>query len=589
MNLFLLLQACYPELKPPLDSTLSDSQIVDSEDSACGGAGQASLYADGDGDGFGTGVAEERCLGTEGYAEQSGDCDDAVAAIYPGAAEVCGDNIDQNCDNQVDTDGTVWLYSDGDQDGYGAANGQMGCPTAGYSTNDDDCNDGDGGIHPGATEVCKDGIDQDCAVGGCRDLGQQEPDVYIHEDENLSIQVLAPGDLDGDGLDDMALTSIPFYCQPGARVQMLTSINRPYVDGGLVDSFGEFLVGQIPCGVGFTSTGTTHILVVSSGDESTVTNESPTTTFFGLSGTEPTAWGSLRSADLVQHTFGRTTRWLDDLNGDGLGELAVGSPYMTTGSLEGEGRIWLLDPTEIGTEMGGTYEDHALGIHGDRGNAYLGMDVASADVDGDGHFEVITVVSGYDAHSDGMGALMVFDLSSITTLAGVQLDTLDAESSYFNSVADSRFDSAMMVAGDLNGSGFPEVVVSFVGPTTGSNGLLISEDLALGRFEDLSVGRVIEGDGGANEAGSDAAILDYDGDGFEDLFYCIYPVTFSGIADVHGLYGPDLTDEVVFYGTAPTFGLSLERLGDMNADGRDDLGIGVSGWTEAYVTGHSPD
>ena len=34
----------------------------------------------------------------DGYTENQGDCNDADAAIYPGAAEICGDGIDQDCD-----------------------------------------------------------------------------------------------------------------------------------------------------------------------------------------------------------------------------------------------------------------------------------------------------------------------------------------------------------------------------------------------------------------------------------------------------------------------------------------------------------
>ena len=34
----------------------------------------------------------------DGYTENQGDCNDAVASIMPGATEVCGDSIDQDCD-----------------------------------------------------------------------------------------------------------------------------------------------------------------------------------------------------------------------------------------------------------------------------------------------------------------------------------------------------------------------------------------------------------------------------------------------------------------------------------------------------------
>lgn len=62
----------------------------------------ASLWPDGDGDGHGAGDAVEVCLGAEGYSDESGDCDDSDANRYPGAPTVCGDGADQDCDELPD-------------------------------------------------------------------------------------------------------------------------------------------------------------------------------------------------------------------------------------------------------------------------------------------------------------------------------------------------------------------------------------------------------------------------------------------------------------------------------------------------------
>ena len=33
----------------------------------------------------------------DGYSEVEGDCDDSDPGVHPGAEEICGDNIDQDC------------------------------------------------------------------------------------------------------------------------------------------------------------------------------------------------------------------------------------------------------------------------------------------------------------------------------------------------------------------------------------------------------------------------------------------------------------------------------------------------------------
>lgn len=60
-------------------------------------------YRDEDGDGFGAGTQTLlACKAPVGYAPNNTDCNDKVASVYPGAAEVCGNGIDDNCNGQVD-------------------------------------------------------------------------------------------------------------------------------------------------------------------------------------------------------------------------------------------------------------------------------------------------------------------------------------------------------------------------------------------------------------------------------------------------------------------------------------------------------
>jgi len=199
----------------------------------------------------------------DGFTLDAGDCDDGDPEVYPGAAEVC-DGLDNDCDGLVDDEDdvvegttTIW-YEDGDGDGFGTSDvtteacdvpsgyvdNDRDCDDAdtnlgdvdndldcdgwstetdcddddasqnyddmdadGYSTCDDDCNDSDDLINPGA----EDGLltDHDCdGEFTSHDLSLSDY-TFLGEDSGqyLGRSVAAAGDVDGDGLADLLIGS----------------------------------------------------------------------------------------------------------------------------------------------------------------------------------------------------------------------------------------------------------------------------------------------------------------------------------------------------------------------------------------------
>jgi hypothetical protein len=142
-------------------------EICDGLDNDCDGDidenGLSTFYRDADGDGFGNpSLTTQACSAPTGYVANNTDCNDANAAVYPGATEVCN-GIDDDCDGQVDEGVLSTFYRDLDGDTYGnpSITTQACSAPAGYVANNTDCNDNNAAIHPGATEVCN-GIDDDC-------------------------------------------------------------------------------------------------------------------------------------------------------------------------------------------------------------------------------------------------------------------------------------------------------------------------------------------------------------------------------------------------------------------------------------------
>ena len=133
-------------------------------------------------------------------APTSGDCDDADAAIHPGAAELCdAADTDEDCDGAADDADTSvatasfssW-YADNDGDGYGGGTPTRACDAAAPYTasTSTDCDDTDAAVSPGATEIC-DAADTDEDCDGTVD----------DDDRSLDTSTTTPfyRDADGDG------------------------------------------------------------------------------------------------------------------------------------------------------------------------------------------------------------------------------------------------------------------------------------------------------------------------------------------------------------------------------------------------------
>ncbi|MCB9674515.1 MAG: putative metal-binding motif-containing protein [Alphaproteobacteria bacterium] len=186
------------------------AEVCNGVDDNCNGLPDDGLpfvtyYTDGDGDGS-AGTPVSACAIPPGGSSTASDCDDGDPSVHPGATEVCN-GADEDCDGQLD-EGLPQLtwYVDGDGDGS-AGTATQGCLVPpGAPTSPSDCDDSDGGVHPGASETC-DGVDQDCdgtiddnPVDGIASYADNDGDAYgtgpALQVCTLGSRVATPGDCD---------------------------------------------------------------------------------------------------------------------------------------------------------------------------------------------------------------------------------------------------------------------------------------------------------------------------------------------------------------------------------------------------------
>ena len=117
--------------------------FVDDADDTVAPSTFRTFYADADDDGYGDDTTTtEACSLPSGHVEVGGDCDDANSEAHPEL---------------------VW-FLDYDGDGFGgAAYTTESCTQpSGHVADATDCDDANASVKPGATEVCDEGVDNDC-------------------------------------------------------------------------------------------------------------------------------------------------------------------------------------------------------------------------------------------------------------------------------------------------------------------------------------------------------------------------------------------------------------------------------------------
>ncbi len=555
-------------------------------------------FADADGDGYGDPLTvTPSCEAPAGAVADGTDCDDTDGDVHPGAPEVC-DGKDDNCDGESDTDRAWYRDADGDGYGdelEESCDAPDGFVSDGTDCDDDNAAVNPGALEicgNGVDDDC-DGAAADCRMTGSSAIAGAGTEMTGVEDNAYAGWSVSGGlDATGDGVPDILVGAPYANSGVGADVGAAYLVAGPPAAGSLAGATATFTGAATNDWAGFSVSlcgdldgdGVSELAIGAYREATAGYNAGSVYIIAGgaHAGTytvDTEAAGSL-VAEAANDNFGWSVAGVGDLDADGYGDIAVGAVQESEAG-SGAGAVYLFRGPFAGAVSAADADAKLLG---EAANDYAGLSVAGGgDVDGDGLPDLIVGTYAESSAGPASGAAYIVDggtrgdisLSSATAKLTGESDR--ARAGYAVGLTDNNGDgyADALVGAPFEPRGGSSCGAAYVinGPISGTIGLAAADATYLAASS-------------ADQAGAAVANAgDLDNDGANDILIGAPCDPTGGLCagSVYVVYGPavGVSDLGVVaarrYGSTggAEAGISVSGAGDLDGDGFDDALIGA--------------
>ncbi|MEC8192166.1 MAG: MopE-related protein [Myxococcota bacterium] len=507
-------------------------------------------HPDLDGDGYGDDSISILTCDLADLSDVPGDCNDADPTMNPGAVEVCGDGLDNDCDGTAGS--CAWSgdvpVSEANFASYGeSAWDRLATTMAGADMN------GDG--HADLIVAAQHASDTDSSYGA----------VYVIEGP------LAPT---VGGIESQAAVVIDGSHRGGYAGGGLTTLDFDW------DGTDDLVIGAPRVDSPHTDaeeTGEVYLFYGSIGADTET------------AAADLTIVGARAQQRLGQHLDGG-----GDLDGDGLPDLVIGSPQNNSHAYKGGG-IYVF--TGEGSMSGVvSVDDCDSAVASSVSRTALGAAIAYiGDTNGDGRDDLLVGAPKADENGLDSGAALLFLGHATNFSTGLTMVDTSASATYYGESAGDRAGTAVTGLGDIDGDGYTEFAVGApytndLGPDsgavyvmvnpdrTGSHALAETADTAFyGSSEEHNAGTSLTGDLDLNNDGFADMVIGSPGSGTSAYQAGASYVIYGPLADHDGgaLVDPDGGADAAFLGMAAFNYAGKTVLGghDWSGDGVTDLAV----------------